>query len=470
MKKFKYLVAGLLISLSMPAVAQEVSYQQALKPISEALSANPNDPKAGKDLINTYKKTYKKDAEALVGLGTTFLQQHRFDDAQAMADMVLANKKFNQSSAYVLRGDIAALKDSVGNAGAAAAEYQTAISIDPQNVSAYERYARVYRHVNSKVAVEKLQELRKVKPDYPVEVTAAEIYLGDRKYSDALEWFDKADKSQLDESRYYNYAVAAYYSGKPAKAMQVVDEGLQKFAKSEYLSRFGALAAVDLKKYPEALTYSQNVMAGKSQKNFNDYYYYGQALAGNQKYTEAIDAYNKCLDMKPDFKEPINKISEAYKGLGEEDKALEYSRKYLDENKDASSSDWANLAQIYVAKADKADASLQKDLYNQAMAVYEQMTTKFTYLKDWCWMNEAQIALGKLKDLDKFAELNKNIAAFEEAKATKDEQSVNYLKNAYYSLGYYYTTKQDVETAKSYFQKLLQIDPNNEEAKKFLAE
>ena len=56
-------------------------------------------------------------------------------------------------------GDIAALKDSIGNAGAAATQYQNAITVDPQNVTAYERYAKVFRHVNSKVAVQKLEEL-----------------------------------------------------------------------------------------------------------------------------------------------------------------------------------------------------------------------------------------------------------------------------------------------------------------------
>ena len=58
-------------------------------------------------------------------------------------------------------GDIAALKDSIGNAGDAASQYQAAISLDPHNVAAYERYAKVYRHVNANTAIEKLEELQK---------------------------------------------------------------------------------------------------------------------------------------------------------------------------------------------------------------------------------------------------------------------------------------------------------------------
>ena len=166
MKVKKYLLAGVLtLSLSAPVFGQEVSYQEALKPIAAALNADPNNPKAAKDLVKDYLKEYKKDADAIVGLGTIYLQVHNFEKAQEMADLVLANKKMNQSNAYMLLGDIAALQDSVGNAGAAATQYQTAISIDPQNVLAYERYARVYRHVSPETAVKKLEELRQVKPD-----------------------------------------------------------------------------------------------------------------------------------------------------------------------------------------------------------------------------------------------------------------------------------------------------------------
>lgn len=298
MKVKKYLLAGVLtLSLSAPVFGQEVSYQEALKPIAAALNADPNNPKAAKDLVKDYLKEYKKDADAIVGLGTIYLQVHNFEKAQEMADLVLANKKMNQSNAYMLLGDIAALQDSVGNAGAAATQYQTAISIDPQNVLAYERYACVYRHVSPETAVKKLEELRQVKPDYPVEVKAAEIMLADQKYAEAAKWFAKAPKTQLDETAYYQYIVAEFYSGNAKNALEVARHGLQKYAGSEYLSRLAVMAAVDQNQFPEALTYSENVMRGKEQKNYNDYYYYGQALAGNDKFQEAINAYNKCLEL-----------------------------------------------------------------------------------------------------------------------------------------------------------------------------
>ena len=153
------------------------------------------------------KRHLRKDEEAIVALGNVYLLQHNFTEAEALANSVINNKKFNGSKAYVLLGDIAAIQDSIGNAGAAAQQYQTAISLDPHNVTAYERYAKVYRHVNSKVAVAKLEELRKVEPNYPVEATAAEIMLNDGKYKEALAWYNKANPANMSEDNFYNYGL-----------------------------------------------------------------------------------------------------------------------------------------------------------------------------------------------------------------------------------------------------------------------
>ena len=48
-----------------------------------------------------------------------------------IANSIVSNKKMNGTLGYLLLGDIVALQDSVGNAGAAAQNYATAISLDP---------------------------------------------------------------------------------------------------------------------------------------------------------------------------------------------------------------------------------------------------------------------------------------------------------------------------------------------------
>ena len=469
MKTKKYLIAGaLMLAMSTPAMAQDVDYAVALKPIVAAIEAAPNDPKAAKDLIKEYQKNFKKSEEAIVALGNVYLLQHNYDAATEIANNVINNKKYKGSLAYVLLGDIAALKDSIGNAGAAATQYQNAITVDPQNVTAYERYAKVFRHVNSKVAVQKLEELRKVKPDYPVEATAAEIMLGDGKYKEALEWYAKANPANMSEDNFYNYGFAAYITKDYQRALDVVKQGLQKFPNSEYLSRIAMMASVELKDYASAINYGKVVFAGSGKKVANDYDVYAKALCGAQQYDEAISTVNKALEADKNNVEPLKTLAAIYAAQGNDDKALEVQQEYLSKSKKATNNDWATLANTYVTKAEGlTDRAAKNAVLAKAFDVYEQMVSKFPTISDWVWLNQANVAQ-LMNDPDKVAEIYQKVAAYEEAKPTLDEDSKSYLENVYYGLGYYYSKKGNKPLADEYFNKVLKINPNNDGAKKAL--
>ena len=50
-------------------------------------------------------------------------------------------------------------------------------------------------------------------------------------------------------------------------------------------------------------------------------------------------------------------------------------------------------------------------------------------------------------------------------KENRDADETGYLKQAYQLIGYYYwVTKNDLEAAKPYYQKLIVIDPNDKNA------
>ena len=465
----KYLIAGaLMLAMSAPATAQEVNYAEALKPITAAIQAAPNDPKAAKDLIKEYQKTFKKSEEAIVALGNVYLLQHNYAVATDIANSVVNNKKFNGSLGYVLLGDIAALQDSIGNAGAAAQQYQTAISLDPQNVAAYERYAKVYRHVNSKVAVAKLEELRKVKPDYPVEATAAEIMLSDGKYKEALAWYDKGNPAYMSEDNFYNYGFAAYITKNYQKALDVMKKGLQKFPNSEYLSRIAMMASVELKDYPSAISYGKVVFAGTGKKVANDYDVYAKALCGAQQYDEAVSTVNKALEVDAKNVEPLKTLAAIYAAQGNEDKSLEVQQEYLSKSRKATNNDWATLANTYVTKAEALTDRAEKNaVLAKALDVYEQMVEKFPSISDWVWLNQANVAQ-LMNDPDKVAEIYQKVAAYEENKPKLDEDSKSYLESVYYGLGYYYSKKGNKELADQYFNKVLKVNPDNVDAKKAL--
>ena len=469
MKTKKYLLAGaLILSLSTPVLAQNDGYKVALNPIISAIEAAPTDLNAGKDLIKEYIKTYKKDEQALTALGNVFLAQRNFTEAMKIANSIVSNKKMNGTLGYLLLGDIVALQDSVGNAGSAAQHYATAISLDPHNVAAYERYAKVYRHVNSQVSIQKLEELRQVEPNYPVEATAAEIMLGDGKFAEALSWFDKANRANLTEDNFYKYSYTAYVLRKYDKAMEIVEAGLQRFPSSEYLSRVGMMSSVEKGDFTAALNFANKMFSGSGKKVANDYAIYGKALAGNKEYDKAIENLNKALDMDKKNLEPMKTIAEVYIAQGDVENALKVQMDYLSNKQNANSNDWSKLYQALIEKAEtETDRAVKNTYLDKAIAIYDQMVVKFPSISDWIWSNQANAAQMK-NDADKVADIYKKIAAYEEAKPQLDDEAKAYLEQVYYGLGYYYSKLNNQEMAKQYFNKVLTVNPNNENAKKAL--
>ncbi len=93
------------MGLAAPAMAQDVNYKDMLKPIETTLKAGNADPKAFAKEIKEYQKEFKKDPKALVALGNLLAMNKNYDQANAVADAVIAKFK-NYGDAYILKGDI----------------------------------------------------------------------------------------------------------------------------------------------------------------------------------------------------------------------------------------------------------------------------------------------------------------------------------------------------------------------------
>ncbi len=75
---------------------------------------------------------------------------------------------------------------------------------------------------------------------------------------------------------------------------------------------------------------------------------------------------------KADDPKPFQYISEAYKEMGDEDKALEYNQQYMDKNPDAAPTDFMKLAEIYVNKAKGSEGCAKKvENIDKAIGVYD---------------------------------------------------------------------------------------------------
>ena len=169
MKTIKYLMIGaLMISIYAPISAQE-DHKAIIEQVTNIIKAKgANADKQVKDIF----KANKKNADVLTAIGRAYLDIKDTANAQIYTDLAIARDK-HYGDAYVLAGDIEAFKD---NGGAASGWYEQATYFDPKNPNGYRRYAQVNSKVSPASSVAKLEELRKQRPDYPVDIISAEIY------------------------------------------------------------------------------------------------------------------------------------------------------------------------------------------------------------------------------------------------------------------------------------------------------
>lgn len=463
MKAMKYFVVGAMLSISATSMAQVADFATALQPIGQAMKDNPV---AVEKMAKSYMSEFKKDPEALLSLGSAYLTVKNFDKADEIADLVINKFKKNiaaQAEAYILKGDVEALKDNQGNGGGAASHYATAMSLDPKNPMAYMRYASVYRKINPKLVEDTYAKLRQELPDFPIDAEAGHSFYTANKFDKAFENYAKCQIGQLDEGKLVEYLVSAVQLNKYGEALNIANFGGNKFSKNATFAQLGLWSAVENKKFDEALTIAQRFFAMEGEKNATDYTYYGKAFLGAEKYADAIAQFNKALEVSPEATEPLAKLSETYRKMGNEDTALSYSEQYMNKNKNASPSDYVSLAQIYTQKADKGIDPAAN--YAKALGVYDKMAEKFPVIASWANMIAAGIA-DKSGDTDLGAAYNQKIVDELFTKADRDADETGYLTQALRLLGFHYwSDKNDLEAAKPYYEKLIQLDPTDKNAK-----
>ena len=472
MKIVKYLMAGMLVmGFTAPAAAQDANYAAMIKPIEAAIKAKAA-PKDLAKLIKNYSKEFKKDPKALVELGNTLFMNKEYTEAAHMANLAIARNK-HYGDAYILLGDIAAIQDDGGNA---AMWFQQAMQLDPKNPQGYMRYSNVYRKVDPAEAEKALQALKVQLPDFPIEAEAAHAFYTGQNYEKAFEYYQKTNQNNLEDYRLTEYVISAYMVGKKAESLQLSQFGKTKYTANATYDRVALWSAEDLQKHEEALSYAQNVISNDTlEKSSRDYLYYGMALKGCGKYDEAVTQYLKSHELNQENFKPYQYIAEAYTAAGDEEKALEWNKKYMDNAKDIKPSDYAKLANIYVAQAKKATDKVTA--VRKACDIYEGMATKWPSIKGWAYthagLSVTDVALANPEAPDYTALYDLSAEYFKKSidllKTSEEPSDRSALLSSYQNIVFYYAgIKQDLELAKPYAEELLKLDPNDSNAKMVL--
>lgn len=469
MKTMKYLLAGaLMLSLSAPVVAQD---NKAVIDEAAALVKNNTPIKE----VKSFAKKYKKNGEVLTGIARAYYEQEDTANARSFAEQA---SKLNYSPAYVLLGDIASMAD---DGGTAANMYMQAIYFDNKNADAYLRYATMYSKIDPAGSIAKLEELRQAVPDYPVDLPMARLYQNAGKLDDAIKaydrWYTSTDFAKKEPGDLASYALIYHMKGNNEKCLQIAQESLKHYPRSSSLNRVALMSTVAMEKFDEALVFGDQLFTKSDSTNFKDFDYlnYGKAYIGKQRYDEAIALYRKCIEVSTEDKDAVNnirkEISDAYMKKGDFDQAVAEYRNYLSGTSKKTAEDYRVLAEMYYKHAADLQGDEQKAAIKKADEVYEEAQQLFANNPDvLSFILNRRGTLNAILDPDSKLGLAKPIFEQQiqlmEAKAQRNNTETNRLVTAYrYLMSYSLLVQDDKQGARDWAQKILNIDPANEQAK-----
>jgi len=476
MKAIKYLfIAALTAGYSATALAQEPTGTKSdIDVVKKIISSKPAD--LDKQMKDFYKKN-KKNAENLVAFGRAFYEAKDTANAKVYAEYALTASKNKCAPAFLLLGDIEAIGD---NGGAAAAQYEQAIYVDPKNPDAYYKYANVYRKISPSGAVAKLNELRQQRPDIAVDAIAGRIYYMSNEFDKALEAYNKADMNQMEERDLSDYAMTAFFKQKYDKSLEVAKFGLSKKPRHAAFNRLAFFNSTELKKYDDALMYADRLFNQSDSAKFSyyDYTYYGNAYTGAKQPEKAIEMYELALkqedlDNKAKRAGVVKQLSDAYRDKEDYVNAIKHYKDYLANMDKPSANDLAALAGLHMQHGATLTADEQKAAFERADAAYADLAEKYEGALEYATFMRARVNGQLDPDQSKGLALPyyQKLAEIIGPKAEKDNTDRARLIESYrYLIAYYFIQKDDKATAQQYAQKLLELDPENEIAKQVLGQ
>lgn len=473
MKAIKYLMMGALtLSLSLPAAAQDDS-KAVIAQATQIIKSKTNVDAQLKPIL----KANKKNVPVILGIAHAYLDQKDYANAQKYIDMALARNS-KSCEAWILQGDLYVAQDDGGKAAGA---YQQAKYADPSNPEGYYRYAMVLRSSSPSEAVSNLEDLRKYRPDYPVDALAGRIFYRSAKpdYDKAIEYYGRVqDVTSMEDADITDYATITWMKGQREKSIDVCKKALAKNARKPAWNRLAFYNYTDLKQPTEALEYADRLFNKSDSAHIiaEDYVYLAtaQKLAG--KVDDALASYQKAIDLSADNKAQqancYKQLKDVYLEKGDYDQAVASYEKYLASLEEPTFESMDDLGTLYTdiaAKKSKAnDEAGAKAAFQKADGVYGQLLEKFPEYKSYGNYMRAQINYNLDPDGKQGLAkpyYDKVIEAIN-AKAEKSKSDVAMLRQAYtYMLVYSFNVAKDIPTAKSWAQKLLEVDPENETAK-----
>jgi len=421
------------------------------------------------------------DPDVLARQGFAFLRQGNIPGAEECYSKGYKLKKIT-TSIISLAGDIALAKNDREQADY---YYGRAIYFDPRDTTGYMHYMRMHQKTEPQLAVTKLQQLGRYRPDIGVDRLVAHVWYSGNKVKESLAAYDSVAIDSLSRDELVAYAMSAYLMKDFRKSLNVVAQGRRQWPGDLIFTRLAMYNHTELKEYDEALEAAwkffhpqpSTLHAPSVTYTYLDYIYYGYVHNGLGKYELGIEQFNKALQLEGgDRTDVLLAISKAYQNIGRYEQAVSYYQQYMAKlnREEVSAYVVYELGRLYYAwgtakdttNHEGADSLEHKMTGAQApspasLAALKKADETFaevarmrpdSYLGVY-WQARTNVALDP--------ETEKGLAKpyYQQVIEMTREKGGSQLLEAYKYLAYYYYVKKDKLSAQQYIDKILDVNP-----------
>ncbi|MBD5208116.1 MAG: tetratricopeptide repeat protein [Bacteroidales bacterium] len=440
-----------------------------------------NDVKGAKAEFKIAEGLAKKDPALSVAIARAYYDVDPVayeKDIEKYLDKARKDSKNTSAEVLIFEGD--RLKDQK-EYGPAGSKYEMATTFDETASPAYVKYANLFNQVNPDFAINMLQKLLQKNPTSALgQHELAEAYYNKKDYKNAAAEYGKYVNNpshfKSDESR---YAFLLFYDNRFKDGYDFASKLLAQDPNNFTAQRYQFMNAAQIKEMKDQMLPLAEALYAAHKKDPKqnrfaaiDYTLIAGELQDAKRIDEAADVLQEAITEMPDNANLYKQLAFTYiAGDGMMDKAADAYQKYIKANADAGYNDFVQQALLdyYAGVQAQGNNNTEQaasyfananDYAAKAFAIMENYKPKMIMgdiVKAQAGKDKAATAAQPL-----YEEAAALIAASPDpSKYARDAKTIYaYLGN------YYYTNRQDAK-AKEYFNKYLEIDPNNEQIRKF---
>ena len=240
------------------------------------------------------------------------------------------------------------------------------------------------------------------------------------------------------------------------------------------MQRMVLLNEYALKNYDAAKAAGDKLFATPGTEfTFNDYSTYGDVLNELKDYNGAIKAYEEALKIRADKWDTYSKLSSVYTSLEDYAKAAEAQQKFVDNGgDDVTLTDFFVLSNRYknlAITSEEGSAARKESAVNGLKYIDMAIEKAAEESRPSLYRNRATLLI--LRDGSESQEVvdtYMNMITIYDKDSSNKTSHADAYKSAYGTIASFYRSQGNMSMAREYYEKLLSVDPTNEDLRNYL--